>query len=267
MEEWLSLLISISKEVHSKVKPLIGSPSAWEALGEGAGGDVTRRIDKVAEDVIVNFIKSKGASCMLISEEAGVVEIGSKPRVYLIVDSIDGTTNALRGLPFFCTSMAVSEGRRLKETNTAVVISHHDGSIFHAERGGGAYLDGRRIMTSRATSIEESVIGVDINLASRESVMRLVPLFGRVRHIRHIGANALEICYVASGAMDGFVDIRGRLRVTDLAGAQLILKEAGGLVVTLEGEELDAQLGPLERVAFVAASNSSICKEILDLIG
>ena len=84
----------------------------------------------------------------------------------------------------------------------------------------------------------------------------------RTRHLRHLGANALEICYVADGATDAFIDIRGKLRVTDIAASNLIILEAGGIMVTPEGTQLNAPLAATQRVAFIAAANKTIYENI-----
>jgi myo-inositol-1(or 4)-monophosphatase len=87
------------------------------------------------------------------------------------------------------------------------------------------------------------------------------------KHIRHFGANALELCYVADGTIDAFVDIRGKLRTTDVAAAWLIIKEAGGIITTSEGKPLNARLDPRQKVEFIAAANIKIYERILSLIG
>ena len=81
-------------------------------------------------------------------------------------------------------------------------------------------------------------------------------------HFRHFGANALEVCYVAEGITDAFIDIRGKLRVTDIVASYLILKEAGGTILSPEGNELDIPLEATQRLSFVAASNMSIYNSI-----
>jgi len=262
----LDLLVDIAKEVQRRIKPILGSTLASDIVGKGVGGDLTRGIDKLAEDVIINSLKDRDILCTVVSEECGVMKFGSKPDVYVIVDSIDGTINALRGIPFFCTSIALSKGNRVKDINAGVVLNLYDGSIFYAERGRGAYMDDKRIKTSHRASLEDAVIGIDFSKAEESNVIRLVPLFKKIRHMRHFGANALEVCYVASGFTDAFVDIRGMLRVTDIAASYIILKEAGGKIVTPEGNELDSILEPTQRVSFVAASSSIICKKILKTI-
>ena len=95
-----------------------------------------------------------------------------------------------------------------------------------------------------------------------ELVAKLEALFKRGKHFRHFGANALDICYVADGSTDAFIDIRGKLRVTDMAAAYLILREAGGIMVSPEGEELNVPLEPTQRLSFIAAANKEIYEAI-----
>ena len=95
-------------------------------------------------------------------------------------------------------------------------------------------------------------------------VPKLGELFKVGKHFRHFGANAQEICYVADGSTDAFIDIRGKLRVTDMAASYLILKEAGGIIVTPEGEEFNAQLAATQRVSFIASSNIKLYQTIAD---
>jgi len=266
LNDWLKFLISTSREVHSAIKPILGSALASEVIGKGAGGDFTMKIDKLAEDVIINSLKSQNISCIVVSEESGIMEIGGKPDVYIVIDSIDGTTNAIRGVPFFCTSIAMSKGNSIKNVDAGVVLNLSDGTIFYAERGKGAYMNDKKIKTSDRISLEDAVIGIDFSKAEEKIITRLMPLFKKVRHMRHFGANALEICYVASGFTDAFVDVRGMLRVTDMAASYIILKEAGGEILTPNGKELDSILEPTQRVSFIAASNSIICDKILKTI-
>lgn len=266
MKDWLKFLINTSREVQSAIKPILGSDFASEIIGKGAGGDFTTKIDKLAEDVIINSIKSHDVSCIVVSEEGGIMEIGGKSDVCITIDSIDGTTNAVRGMPFFCTAIAVSKGNSIKNICAGVVLNLSDSMMFYAQKGKGAYMNDKRIKTSDRVSLEDAVIGVDFSKAEQEKITRLVPLFKKVRHIRHFGANALEICYVASGFTDAFVDIRRVLRVTDIAASYIILKEAGGKILKPNREELDSILEPTQRVSFIAASNSVICDKIFETI-
>jgi myo-inositol-1(or 4)-monophosphatase len=144
--------------------------------------------------------------------------------------------------------------------------------LFHdvtytAQAGKGAYRDGEKIKPSPVVSLEEALIGLDLNTYKvREVAPQLTRLIQKTKHIRHFGANALEICYVADGTTDAFVDIRGKLRATDVAASFLILREAGGIVTTPEGKALDVKLDPKQKLKFVASGNARIHKTILSLI-
>jgi myo-inositol-1(or 4)-monophosphatase len=95
---------------------------------------------------------------------------------------------------------------------------------------------------------------------------RLTGLIKKTKHIRHFGANALELCYVADGTTDAFIDIRGKLRTTDVAAAYLIVKEAGAKLTKPDGKPMDAKLDPRQKVEFIAAANAEMQRTILGLV-
>ena len=95
---------------------------------------------------------------------------------------------------------------------------------------------------------------------------KLTDLIAKTKHIRHFGANALELCYVANGLTDAFVDIRGKLRTTDVAAGFLILKEAGGIITKPDNQELNVELDPKQTVSFVASGNVEIHNKIINLV-
>jgi len=202
-----------------------------------------------------------------VSEEIGVKTFGRQSKVYLIADPIDGTANAINGVPFFATSLAVSTVPNINGVTAGVVMNLYNGSLFSAEKGCGAKQDGREIKSSGRQDLEEAIIGLELNMVDAKQLLRLAPLLKIVRHWRHFGADALELCYVANGLEDAFVDVRHVLRVTDVAAAYLIVKEAGGIMVTPEGRELNAHFTPTTRVSFIAAGNAALLDKIQSLIG
>ncbi len=251
--------------MKKEVLALFGSPEAKAGFGIGAGGDVIKKIDLAAENALIQTLQDHGVSCTLISEEAGTKEIGSNPSsFYLVTDPLDGTTNAVRGAPFMAISLAVSKRPFLRDVETALVCDPIHDVTYTAKRGEGALRNREKIQPSSMTSLEEeTVIGVDFNtLKIRELMPQLISLLEKTKHLRHFGADALELCYVADGTTDAFIDIRGKLRVTDIAAAYLILREAGGIMVTPEGKELDSALDATQRVAFIAAANKKFCNAI-----
>jgi myo-inositol-1(or 4)-monophosphatase len=268
MTGWLQILEVCSRKMKSEILRLFGSVEAKAGLGVGAGGDIIKKIDRAAENALIQTLQESGVSCTLISEEAGIKKIGSEPSsFYLVTDPLDGTTNALRGAPFMAISLAVSTTPYLKDVETALVCDPVHNVTYTAERGKGALRNNEKIQPSQTDSLEEAVIGIDFNtLKIRELMPRLIPLLEKTKHLRHFGADALELCYVADGKTDAFLDIRGKLRVTDIAAAYLILREVGGIIVTPEGDELNVALDATQRVAFVAAANETILSAIQKLL-
>jgi len=182
-------------------------------------------------------------------------------------DPLDGTTNAVRGAPFTAISLAVSKRHYLRAVETALVCDPVHDVTYTAQLGKGAFRNHEKIQSSSNTSLGDAVVGVDFNtLKIRELLPLLFPLLEKTKHLRHFGADALELCYVADGTTDAFIDIRGKLRVTDIAAAYLILREAGGIMMTPEGNELDVVLSATERVAFIAAANKTFYTKIQKLL-
>ncbi len=268
MSSWPYTLRICAQRMKEEILSLFGSAEAQMGFGVGAGGDVIKKIDLAAENALIETLQDSDVSCTLISEEAGTKEIGSNPSAYYVTaDPLDGTTNAVRGAPFMAISLAVSKKPNLRDVETALVCDPVHNATYIAELGKGAFRNGKRIQSSSETSLGEAVVGVDFNtLKIRELLPMLFPLLEKTKHLRHFGADALELCYVADGTIDAFIDLRGKLRVTDIAAAHLILREAGGIMVTPEGNELDVVLKATERVAFIAAANRTICAKIQHLL-
>jgi len=204
---------------------------------------------------------------ILVSEEAGMKKIGRNPQYYITTDPIDGTTNALRGMPFVATSIAVSRKPELESVEYAAVADLYHNVIYAAQKGHGAYKNNKKIVPSRKTTLENLVLGIEFTSETSRHIEAMTKLLQTTRHPRHLGADALEICYVADGTIDGFIDMRGKLRVTDMAAAQLILKEAGGIITPVGRKKLNIPLTPTQRVSFMAIANRTLHKEIKTLLG
>ena len=262
--DWMEILRECSQKMRRAALRYYGSPKAAVGFGVGAGGDVSKRIDLAAEKALIDCLSKHEISCTLVSEEAGTKKIGFGPSEYYVTtDPVDGTTNAVRGLPFSANVIAVSREPWLRDIETAIVTDIIHGINYTAQKNKGAFKNGERIKTSETSGLEDALVGVDLNtFRIEELVTKLEGLFKRGKHFRHFGANALDICYVADGSTDAFIDIRGKLRVTDMAASYLILREAGGIMVSPEGKELNAPLKPTQRLSFIAAANKAIYKAI-----
>jgi myo-inositol-1(or 4)-monophosphatase len=267
--DWLKILVHCRDNVKVHIQPHLrnlGEPQP--DLGKGAGGDPMKPVDLAAEKAIVEILQEHGVSFTLISEESGVKEFGEKPKqCYVTVDPIDGTTNLVRGLPFYASSIAISTMPALSTVFAALVTDLFHDTTYTALEGKGAYRNGKKITPSALTSLEEAVIGLDLNSYNvKEIAPQLTSLIQKTKHIRHFGANALELCYVADGLTDAFVDIRGKLRITDIAAGFLIVKEAGGTITAPEGHALDVKLDPKQKIKFIASGNKQMHKTILSLV-
>ena len=267
--DWLSILVQCKENVRAHILPMLKSLKEPQPdLGRGAGGDQMKPIDLAAEKAIVEVMVQHGISFTLVSEESGIKEYGASAKeCFLTTDPIDGTTNLMRGLPFYCSSIAISRKQTLSQVFAAMVTDLYHGTTYTAVQGKGAYRNGERISTSTLGSLEEAVIGLDLNTYKVKAVApQLTDLIAHTKHIRHFGANALELCYVAEGLTDAFVDIRGKLRTTDVAAGFLIVKEAGGKITSPDGQPVDAPLDPRQNLSFVASGNLTMHRLILGLV-
>jgi myo-inositol-1(or 4)-monophosphatase len=267
--DWLQILIQCKNNVQERIAPLLktlGQPQP--DLGIGAGGDPMKPIDLTAENAIVDTLKKHGMSFTLVSEESGIKEYGKNPcECYVTTDPIDGTTNLMRGIPFYATSIAISTKPTLDTIHTALVADLFHGATYTVQKGKSVNRNNQKITPSKKTSLDEAVIGMDLNTYKIQTIApKLTNLIRKTKHIRHLGANALELCYVADGTTDAFIDIRGKLRATDIAAAWLMIKEAKAMMTTPEGKPLNARLDPKQKVSFIAAANQRIHKTILTLI-
>jgi myo-inositol-1(or 4)-monophosphatase len=234
-------------------------------VGVGASGDKTLVIDRDAESAAIETLLQAG-DVRIVSEERG--EVGSrKSRWTVLLDPIDGSANFEKAIPFYCTSLAVVEGGRLSKTKHGLVRNLVNEDVYYAEVGGGAERNGKKITSSTVAELEDSVAAIDFSRAARGVVQKLVPLVVSVKRQLHFGANALELCLLAEGKVDLFVDLRGRMRVTDLAAARVIAQEAGATITTGRGRELDAALSLEERLEVLAAANAGLHAKLRGRLG
>ena len=263
----LKALTEMAKSIYREAHPLLGSNNSGVIVGRGFGGDNTRLIDRVAEETVIKYIRDKNIPCIFIGEENGILKFEDKADTYLVVDAIDGTTNAIRGLKFTSASLAVASGDTLKDIELAVVISLSNGNLYAAEKGRGAWLNGKRIKTSNVSDLSESIVSIDIS-STPERLEWIIPIMKAAKRIRSLGSTSLEICHVASGIMDAHIDLRGKIRTLDFAAAMLILKESGGIFGFLDRDEHDEEipLTRLKRFSIIAAATEELYSQIISRI-
>ena len=216
-------------------------------LGIGADGTPTKMVDDLAEREILAILRRGRTDLNLLSEEAGFVDLGGSQ--VLVADPIDGTTNAARGIPFYCVSLAIGT-RTLADVESGIVVNLATGDRYEAARGRGATLNGRPLRVSPPRS--ETVFSVGLAKGSDP----FTPPPGGV--LRSFGASALEMCLVASGGLDAYHYSKPILRIIDVAAATLIVREAGGVVLDRAGKDLDLPLSLVPRFGLTAASTRDL---------
>ncbi|MGP8336757.1 MAG: bifunctional fructose-bisphosphatase/inositol-phosphate phosphatase [Methanosarcinaceae archaeon] len=261
-----------SRTAADAIEDMVESNDAYTTVYMGADGTPTKKIDAVAENAILDVLKDDGRSIRLLSEEAGDVIIGEgesgrkygkgvEPEFSVILDPLDGTYNAAFGIPFYSVSVAIAKPD-FSGTSFGYVKNLSNGAVYHAEAGKGAFLNNDPISPSDNSDIHDLCISV---YEYRSNVKRIAGLCKSVRRIRILGSVALELCYVASGRIDAFVDVRMALRLTDVAAGNFILEEAGGMVTNGLGASLKLPDGFMNRVDMIA-SNGYSHKDLLELI-
>jgi myo-inositol-1(or 4)-monophosphatase len=262
---WSRILRNAAALARLRVLECLHQGTCRDVIGTGAGGDLTKRFDVVAEEAMVTYLK-RFASFTLMSEEAGTKQIGASPKGFVIMDPIDGSTNVSHNIAFACIAIAFATELKFDRIETAVVLDLFSGTSYHASRGRGAYRDMYSIYPAKNTRSETSLVGVDSDFPTK-SLRRFSEKTDKetIRFTRHFGANALELCYVADGSLDGFIDLRGVFRGTDLAAAMLILQEAGAAVISEKGFTVRGQCTNEARYAYIAARDEQFARTLLAL--
>jgi len=176
-----------------------------------------------------------------------------------VFDPIDGTTNFAHGLPIFCSSIA------LEVAGVAEVAAVYDPTrreLFTAERGSGAFLNGRPLRVSAERELVDALLVTGFPYDVHQRVAEIVGLFaafvGRARAVRRLGSAAIDLCYIAAGRLDGFWE--SDLKPWDIAGGSLIVEEAGGRVTSLDGAPFTSRAGS------VLATNGPLHEPMLGVI-
>jgi myo-inositol-1(or 4)-monophosphatase len=219
-------------------------------FGPSGHKDGQYALDVVANDAALPLLRAAGLG--VLSEESDF-EAGVTGEV-VVIDPIDGSTNASRGLPWFATAMCVVDA---DGPATALVVNQASGDRFWATRGGGAFRNGVRIAPSGCTDVGESIVALN----------GLPPHPLGYRQSRVYGAVALDLCMVACGVLDGYVDCDNRSSegahgVWDYLASVLILREAGAVVEDLQGRDLVA-IDHAARRTPVAAATPALLQSLM----
>jgi myo-inositol-1(or 4)-monophosphatase len=231
-----------------------GREARTEYEGVGEGGDRTLVIDRLCEDIVfaeLEELAASGASFVAVSEERGEVAFGGGGPARVVIDPIDGSLNARRTMPSHSLSIAVASGPSMADVEFGYVYDFGAGEEFAASRGQGAALAGGRIEVA-ADAEKLELLGVESAAPGRMLPLEKA-LDGQVFRLRVIGSIAITTSYVAAGRLDAMLSLRP-CRSVDIAAAQLIAREAGGVVAFGELELAEVDLGLDARYPIAAAA-------------
>jgi myo-inositol-1(or 4)-monophosphatase len=255
-------LRKIGTSLIKEIPGLRHSPDIKIPLGIGAGGDKTFRIDRRAEEIVLAGLASLKEPITIISEELGTQELnGGGMRV--VIDPIDGSKNAISGIPIYCTSIAVSSGENLSGVTFSYIINLVSGDEFWAEKGKGAFMNGERL---HAQHDDELYLAAYEAQSPGRDIPSIMPLLSWAKKTRCLGSTALDLAYLASGSISVFV-CPSPSRSFDFAGGWLLVKEAGGIITNTEGEDIGGiQLGLKKISPLLAAGNGVLLRKALTLL-
>ena len=256
-------LLEVLAEAAAAVRSALDRLDDWRSAGSRPG---QYRLDQIADVAALSVLHGAGFS--VLSEESGLTRPsgGSAPKgapmgnhvttgassgdgLMVVVDPVDGSTNASLGLPWFATSLCVLDGGGAR---TALVVNQATGVRFEAIRGGGARRDGHPIQPSGCRTISEAVIGIS----------GFPPSHPGWSQFRALGSAALDLCAVAEGVLDGYLLVGGSwLHAWDYLGGMLVCSEAGAAVGELYGNDLVTRDDSLRSP--VAAATPDLLEELL----
>ncbi len=221
-------------------------------------GDYVSQADRRAEDIVYTELSKARPGYAFLMEERGAVD-GADDQHRWIVDPLDGTTNFLHGIPIFAISIALERQGQLV---AGVIYNPVMDELYTAERGGGAFMNDRRLRVAARTRLSDAVIGCGVPHLGRghhgNFLVELRNVMGEVAGIRRMGSAALDLAYVAAGRMDGYWETG--LSAWDVAAGLLLVREAGGFASEPDGGQDMLESGN------VVAGNEAIHRALVNTL-
>ncbi len=231
---------------------------------------VTMQFDRDAEDIIINGLTESGSGFEIITEERPTFSTTTNPPYRIVIDPIDGSDNVERGIMTATVALAVLpiDAPVLPEqVQWALVGELFSGTVYEAQRGNGAFRNGRRCQTSATTGIRNCLAGINLDGRDMDVVRTLLLEEPGLGMVRRSGSSAMDSVYVASGTYDAYIDVGEEITGESFLASTSIVLEAGGVVSDHEGKAL-RPIGNLnEKYSLVIAGNKKLHQEIITRIG
>ncbi len=243
------------------------SPASRDTNNINPFGDTSIYWDIYMENSAIDAIKSLGIDVKLITEERGELNFGEKPKYILVIDPLDGSKNAKRGIPLYAYGISIAkykENPTNKDVQASLIRLLELNEIFIAEKNKGAQRNGENISPSKVSNLNEAYVSIDTATHGNNLdayIDKVSNLLKHVRDVRRFGANLIDMVYVADGRLDAMVDLRGFFPSIHVSGWH-ILKEAGAVIIDSNGEDLEFKLDINSKMAFITAGTQELANEI-----
>jgi myo-inositol-1(or 4)-monophosphatase len=257
LTDWLALCRAATEDVRAVLAELPTRAEREPVVARGEGGDDTTAIDAAAERAILARFDRVDAT--IVSEEVGERGSGS---TRVVIDPIDGSLNAKRGIPFFSLSIAVAEGETMDDVAFAFVFDFGSQEEWTARRGEGAFLNGEPLGPQRPKERIE-LLAFEATL-TREVAEKAAAFNGIAYRFRIMGSLALSLCHLAAGRLDAVCSLKP-YRSVDVAAGQLLVRERGLAIANVDGGERfeDAPLDLVPRSRVAAAGTDDVCRQVI----
>jgi myo-inositol-1(or 4)-monophosphatase len=261
--DWLEECRGAVRDLREVFEGLPARADREAILRAGVGGDDTTAIDDAAERKVVERLErlhAGGGSFTLISEELGERRFGDGGSSWIVLDPVDGSVNAKRGIPFFALSIAVAEGPTMGDVTFGYVYDFGSGEEWTAVRGEGARLNGAPLVRELPKDEIEILVFEATKTASVAD--RVGAMVGLAERLRIMGSLAISLCHLAAGRVDAVCSLKGA-RSVDIAAAQLLVRECGLAIDLPEAPPFEA--APLDLVGrsrVVAGASPEVCARL-----
>jgi myo-inositol-1(or 4)-monophosphatase len=242
----LEFLFPVVREVGKILLQSVGHAQSIQFKGRA---NLVTEMDRLSEEHLIRAIRSRYPAHAILSEEAGALP-GQDGEAEWILDPLDGTTNYVHGLPYFCVALALRQGSQVQ----AGLVYHPSMDLLYwAERAQGAFMNGQPLHVSATPALDDALLTTgfpsDLERAPDNNIQHYLTLMPKTRGIRRMGSASLDLCHVAAGRLDGFW--QPTMPVWDVAPGAIIVEEAGGQVTDFAGRVVSYE-------GSIAASNGKI---------
>ncbi|MBY8996212.1 MAG: hypothetical protein KGD60_00675 [Candidatus Thorarchaeota archaeon] len=264
----MTLLTLMQDAIDSAKKVIIENLDiAAELTGDlNPYGDKTLLLDAKAEDAIINVLSSSGSDFEILTEERGFIKSEKTPEYLALIDPIDGSANLERGLPLVSIGISIvpyTDMMTSDDAEISVIDSVFTDECYVAVSGKGVTRNGVRVRSAAPVDLKDAIISYDIKKTWDSHFMeQSLRTISAVHDTRRSASNLLDLCWTASGFLDGMVDLRDMLPIIHLCGTHMVF-EAGGFVLDQNGNRFNSSLEPEKMMNFVAASNETLARQIL----